>query len=161
MSEQLADRAARLRQKVETDYPDPWDFKEIREIVGVVESLDRVDTDNGPKAVACIREVEGVAPKRYSVWLSQAALRNRFRDLDIRPGELVAIRYLGVGEASRPGYSPPHRFRVEVDRSQGGSGFDWGSIDGDEVGGRRIFAGGSQELLEDGRPVPGDDDIPF
>jgi len=156
MSEALNERAARLRQKVETDYPDAWDFKEIPEIVGVVESIDRVDSDNGPRAVACIREVEGSSQKRWSVWLSQAALRNRFMQLDIRPGELVAIRYLGVGEASRPGFSPPHRFRVEVDRSQGGSGFDWGSID-DDIG-RQVYAN------DDGHeraPVPADEDIPF
>lgn len=150
----VAERARKLRDRIHEDYADAWDFKELPELVGVVESYARVDTANGPRVVCTLREVEGPeeAQRRYAVWLSQTALLNRFKELRPVQGEIVAIRYLGISDhAPAPGYSPAHRFRVEVDRP--GSTFEWNSLQSDDAISSRV--------LYDTPPPPGDDDIPF
>ena len=118
MSTTMEERASKLRERVHEDYAGAWDFKELGELVGIVESIRWAKIDDVPKVVATVKEVEGPedARRRYAVWLSQAALFNSFRDLDIAEGELVAIRYLGQGEPARAGLSGAHRFRIEVDR---------------------------------------------
>lgn len=130
MTTPLQERAAKLRHRVNQDYAPVWDFAELPEIVGVVETLKRVTIDGVDKVVATIAEVDGEDPQRHAVWLSQRALYNQFVELDIREGELVAIRYLGVSDKAQPGQSPAKRFRVEVDRGGSGSGtFSWSATD--------------------------------
>jgi len=156
ISDETRDRAALLRDRVDQDYADAWDFKEIPIMVGVVESYARVDTVHGPRVVCTIAEVENGSgpPKRWAVWLSQTALLRRFQELRPAQGELVAIRYLGQSEqAARPGQSPAHRFRVEVDRQ--GETFDWSSFEADDEPPSREHAPG------DHPPPHNDDDIPF
>jgi hypothetical protein len=165
----MDERAAKLRERISQDYAEAWDFKEIPQIVGVVESYSKVSTDNGLKVVCTIREVEGPeeAQKRYAVWLSQTALLRRFEELRPVTGELVAISYLGESDhVAKPGYNPAHRFRVEVDRQ--GADFDWESLGPDREA--RGFARDemTREEVEramaryhDERPPHDDSDIPF
>lgn len=163
-TDEMRERAARLRDRVDRDYPDAWDFRELPALVGVVESFARVETAYGARVVATVREVE--SDKRWAVWLSQAALFNRFRDLDVREGELVAIRYLGEGEPTAPGRNAPLRFRVEVDRE--GVTFDWedvGNAHEDAPRARREVApedhAAHEAAMQRYAPTPTDDDIPF
>lgn len=151
VTDEIRDRAAALRERVGTDYADAWDFKQLPLLVGIVESYARVETVHGPRVVCTIREVEsavdGGEPPRYAVWLSQTALLRRFQELRPMTGELIAIRYLGQAEQpTRPGQSPAHRFRVEVDRP--GESFDWSQLTADD---EHIPAEQSRD----------DDDIPF
>lgn len=151
-AKETVDRARALRERVEQDYADAWDFKEITTLVGIVESYASVTTENGPRVVCTLQEVEGAAPKRYAVWLSQAALLARFEDLQPAIGELVAIHYLGVSEHAERGKSPAHRFRVEVDRP--GSTFNWG-IRAADVTTFRDARGDRAGALEGEGPAPG------
>ena len=167
MSTTMQERAARLRDRVHEDYADAWDFKEIPELVGLVESIKWTKIDGIDKAVATIKEVEGPedARKRYAVWLSQAALFNGFRDLDVAEGELVAIRYLGQGEPARAGLSGAHKFRIEVDRP--GRRFSYAGtaatptraydVPTDTEAGELEHEAAMQRYA----PPPADEDIPF
>ncbi len=172
MSENLHERAARLRERIEQGYADPWDFKELPELVGVVESYARVDTAYGARVVCTIVEPtsdspDAPAPRRYAVWLSSTALLNRFRELRPMVGELVAIRYLGQSDPAERGRQPAHRFRVEVDRP--GSTFEWASLEADDepvlVVDREHDRVAHERAVDAAReerpPPPTDDDIPF
>jgi hypothetical protein len=106
ITDETRDRAQRLRERVDADYADAWDFKELPLLVGVVESYARVETVHGPRVVCTIVEAE--SEWRYAVWLSQTALLRRFQELRPAIGELIAIRYLGVSDQPpKPGQSPP------------------------------------------------------
>lgn len=165
--ETLAQRAARLRERIHEDYPDAWDFREIPELIGVVEGLTTVNTERGERIVVTIREVEGPAdapPIRRAVWLSQKALYERFRALNPAVGELVAIRYLGVSEHAQPGQSPAHRFRVEADRP-GERFVGWPTPVRSPALEQRTDAELDEAehaaAMERYAPAPADDDIPF
>jgi hypothetical protein len=151
ITDETRDRAQRLRERVDADYADAWDFKELPLLVGVVESYARVETVHGPRVVCTIVEAE--SERRYAVWLSQTALLRRFQELRPAIGELIAIRYLGVSDQPpKPGQSPPHRFRVEVDRP--GESFDWSRLEADD----NVIPSTAPAAT---RLSPADDDIPF
>lgn len=162
MSE-MRERLSKLRERVNEDYADAWDFKQIPVIAGKIESFARVDTTRGPKVVCTIVEEDIEPPRRWAVWLSQAALLNRFQQLQPRVGELVAIHYLGqADEPVRAGESPPHRFRVEVDRE--GSTFEWGSLRSQPepvYDTNRLSPQQHEVAMERYAPPATDDDIPF
>jgi len=176
--EQTKERLRELVKRGRQDYAQKWDFNERDEIAGVVESIDVIvfKDDNGddkPTPVATVRDE--FSGERLSIWLSQAALFNRFRDLAIVPGELVYVRYLGESDHHERGKSPAKRFRVEVDRTGAGS-FDWTRLGGAPPanGGQALTAPATattgltetehEEAMaayaEEHAPVS-DDDIPF
>lgn len=126
----IEERAAKLRERTEADYPAAWDFNEIPNVTGVVESIREAVGPLGKRIVVQVHEVEGPpeARKRYAIWLSQTALYNRFVDLRVGVGELISVTYLGESDHHEPGQSPAKRFRVEVDRD--GQAFSWPLADG-------------------------------
>lgn len=172
------DTKARIRALVERgrkDYAQKWDFNERNEIAGVVESIEVITFtgDNGepkPTAVATVRDE--FTGERLSIWLSQAALFSKFRDLAISPGESIYVRYIGEADHHERGKSPAKRFRVEVDRE--GKAFDWSRLGGEAppaaTSGPSVPT--TPELTEteheaamaayaEEHAPPNDDDIPF
>lgn len=175
--EEVKARHRDLVERGRQDYAQRWDFNEVAEIVGVVESIEVITFkgDNGedkPTPVVTIRDE--FTGERRSVWLSQAGLFNKFRDLAISPGESVYVRYLGEADHHERGKSPAKRFRVEVDRV--GQTFDWSRFGGPQPS--VVTSPGQVEALpapdlseeehkaamaayaEEHAPVS-DDDIPF
>jgi len=123
ITDETRERARALRERAGQDYAQKWDFDELPHLVGVIESINEVVLEGEARVVVTIAEVEGSNPERYAVWLSQAALRARFEELEPTEGELVSIRYLGEAEHAERGKSPAKRFRVDVDRV--GGSFSW------------------------------------
>ena len=177
-TDQIKARHRALVERGRQDYAERWDFNELPEIVGVVESIEVITFtgDNGepkPTPVVTVRdEFSGV---RKSIWLSQAGLFNKFRDLAVSPGESVYVRYLGESDHHERGRSPAKRFRVEVDRV--GQAFDWSRLGGLPPSQAPVVTTGGDEVAtvelteseheaamaayaEEHAPV-GDDDIPF
>lgn len=164
----IDERAARLRDRGRQDYAEKWDFNELPEICGIVESIDVVQFTEGPVVVATVQEPESGV--RRSIWLSQTALFNRFRDLRISPGELVYVRYIGEADHHEKGKSPAKRFRVEVDRA--GQAFDWRRVGEITGGGDDTTSGNGADVSREEHEAAvdayaataaptGDEDIPF
>ena len=99
------------------DYPDPYKFENPGDsIAGTIERIDVVTNDNGTTPVMDIHPDDEDA---RTVWVSQQGLKRRMAELRPQRGDRIAIVFTGLGQASKPGYSPPKLFDVKLVQGDG------------------------------------------
>lgn len=141
----MKSRAARLAEQAERDFPESWiPSADDPQIIGEFVRLDRATTRRGEPAPIVVLRTEDGAER--GVWLLHIVLLDEFKRVRPKPGELVAVRYLGK-KTSAAGQSY-HGYRVVVDRTD--QGVDWGALDEP-----------SEEGLLDEPASDEADDIPF
>jgi len=114
-----------LANRIEKDFPPSWipsDEEPVR--VGAFQRLDKGTNKFGTAWIAVLKGKDG---KEFSLWLLHTVLINEFKRQAPKPGELVAVKYLGkkTGDAGQ-GYVG---FRVEVKRDKAGP--NWDDVQGD------------------------------
>lgn len=153
MSKDSGSQYERLSAQADREFPESWIPKEAGErIVGEFLRLDRGTTARGPAHIVVLRTPEGV---ERGVWLLHVVLRNEFRRLQPKPGELVLVKYEGTRQkADGDAY---HAYKVAVDREAQPAA--WDELDGD--GGEDLFAPIEIEHSIEQKVSDGNDDIPF
>ncbi|HYH59798.1 MAG TPA: hypothetical protein VD790_11360 [Thermoleophilaceae bacterium] len=107
------DRAARLRERADTERPDAWVPEHPGdELVGELVRYERGTTSYGDQVIAIVQPTDAAA---RSLWLLTAILRDEFAKHRPAPGEWVLVRYLGKREPKGDG--PAYQaYTVVVDR---------------------------------------------
>ena len=108
-------------------YPPSWNPNVGETLVGVILRYDRVEGTFAPVQVAtvkmenrarCKRDQEQVVAEsgdEATLWISPAALRTQFANLQPKPGERIGVKRLEDGHSARQTYK---RYEVRVDRDE-------------------------------------------
>ena len=122
------DRLAAARARLDQPRAETFRFtKAGDEIAGTVARLDLADTEYGTQKIVVVDPGDG---NLRSIWLLHDALISQMTKLKPRPGDVIAVRYLGR-QQSGSGRSY-HAYTVTTDQDR--PGFDWGGT-ADEPGG--------------------------
>jgi hypothetical protein len=117
------DEFAALEQRATTDFPESWAPQKAGDIlVGRFVRVDEASTHYGPCKIVVLEDRNG---DERGVWLLHVVLKQEFRRARPKPGELVAVRFLGEKEGA--GGQPYKRYRVVVQREEAGP--DWDNLD--------------------------------
>jgi len=108
-----------LRHAAEIDdgsLPLRWNPDDIPDtmIVGELLRYETIVTDFGPSQIAIVEdEDDGVA---YGVALFRAVLKKKFDQLEPRPGDRVAVKYVGLEQPRQAGKNSYHNYVVKLER---------------------------------------------
>jgi hypothetical protein len=113
------DRVAAAKARLDEPRAESFKFdKPGTEIAGTVARLDVGETEYGETKIVVIDPGDG---NLRSVWLFHDALLSQMKKLKPRPGDVIAVRYLGK-QKSGNGRSY-HAYTVTSDKER--PGFDW------------------------------------
>jgi len=119
MAESPDERAQRLRERLNREYPPRWEPQEGDVLEGTVVRIEPAPTRFGK---AIVVEIVDAGGHGHSVWLLHTVLRNEFHRQRVLVGEFVVLRYDGT---RRPdGRDPYEAYSVVVDRPDPPP-FDW------------------------------------
>jgi hypothetical protein len=118
-----SDRLRNAAALLDKDFPEAWIPQvEGDELVGVFARLEHGQTVRGPAWIVILTTEDGV---ERAVWLVHTALRNELQRQAPRPGEAVAIRYLGM-KRTADDQNDFVAYRVAVDRDA--TSTDWSQV---------------------------------
>jgi hypothetical protein len=175
MSSSYDERVAALRDRLDAPTPESVKFENPgEEVVGIFRQWDKGVTVRGDAWIAVLESVK-VPGRLASVWVFHEALRSQLAKANPQPGDLIAIRYLGMREPAHGGESY-HDYKVATEATRPTAAPPW-------VGGQKAEAAplDQQPAATDGSPgaaeptkqaddlpsgfhdapAPTDDDIPF
>ena len=121
------DRLAEARARLDQPRAETFRFEKAgAEIAGTVVRLDLAETEYGQQKIVVLDPGDG---NLRSIWLLHDALLSQMKKLRPRPGDVIAVRYLGR-QKSGSGRSY-HAYTVASDGDRPGFEWDGGQVSQD------------------------------
>ena len=95
-------------------FPEAWKPNPGDAVEGVITELTTRSSEYGDPYV--ILTVEDDAGSEHAIHCFHTMLRNEVERKAPQVGDRIAVAYHGLGESSAPGMSPPHKYRLVVER---------------------------------------------
>lgn len=98
-SENSSDRFARLKKRLDEktgEYADAWRPEQGDDVVGDVIRVDAHDGGHGEYSIVTLATEKG----EVAIHAFKTVLRSKFEEREPKPGDLIAVKYLGSRESS-------------------------------------------------------------